>query len=567
MARKSRAGRTLQKDFQKVRCLAGLYGRLSDEDGDDIEQNSIGNQKKIGLTYLTEHSDIQLVDIYTDNGYTGMNYNRPGFKRMFVDMRSGRINCVIVKDISRLGRHFVLTSEFVERKFPELGVRLISINDDYDSFDERADAAKLTLPLKMVMNDYYVKDISRKIRSSITAKMAEGEFLPSSGSIPYGYLRNPGENTFSIDPETAPIVKKIFELRASGMKFNAIAKKLNQEEILSPGKLRFVRGVAKDKRFETAQWIRGTVRKITNDPVYLGNRIHGKVKRDKVGMDKTRRPKEEWQVIKNAHPPIISQELYDAVQEMNQKELESRSSYEKRADAGIDYRDLFRGKLICGECGSIMISAKGCARPNAKTPSRIFYDCNNYRYSNHVQCSSHYIRQETVMNAVTNLLNQQVQVCIDVEKLTEKVMENSEVLAHQNAVNSEYAGIRAKRRNVEAKMEQLLVDLTKRLISREEYLYMKERYASQLEELLIAETKAAAETKALGTVVDTTQKWIDAVKKYQKLPFIDRELIDALIDSIEVYGDRHIKINLNYADPYEPLRSFLNQIGVMLHAG
>ena len=135
----------------KEMVLAGEYGRLSVEDGDDIKQNSIGNQQKITLHYLEEHSDIKLVDTYYDNGYSGMNYDRPGFTRMLGDLKSGRINCVIVKDISRLGRHFVLTSEFVERTFPEMGVRLICINDSYDSADENADASALTMPLKMVL--------------------------------------------------------------------------------------------------------------------------------------------------------------------------------------------------------------------------------------------------------------------------------------------------------------------------------------------------------------------------------------------------------------------------------
>lgn len=568
MARKSRVHSVVAAgDHNETQYLAGLYCRLSDEDGDDIDQNSIGNQQKIGMAYLKEHPDIQLVDVYFDNGYTGMNYNRPDFKRMVGDLRNKRINCIIIKDISRLGRHFVLTSEFVERTFPEMDVRLISINDEYDSLDENADTSRLTLPLRMVMNDYYAKDISRKIRSSIDAKMSQGEFLPASGSIPYGYLRNPDENTFTVDAEAAVIVKRIFEMRASGMKFNAIAKELNIEKIPCPGKLRFLRGVTKDSRFETAEWIRGTIRKITKDPVYLGNRVHGKLKRDKIGMEKTRRPSEQWQIIPNAHPPIISEELYEAVQEVNRRELETRKSYGKRAEAAVDYRDIFRGKLICGDCKSTMAPAKGCARPGAKTPSRIFYDCNNYRYSNHTKCSSHYIRQETLMNAVINLLNQQIKVCVDIEKLIQDIMTDPDVVCHQDAAKNHYTGICVKRKNLEAKIEQLLTDLTEKVITREEYLYMKERYEKQMTELLQEEASVMKEKSALDVAVNTTRKWITAIKKYQEIPIVDRELVDELIDSIEVYEDRHIKINLNFADPYRPVMEYLNGIGVMLRAG
>ena len=155
MARKSRANNALIiSDTKNKMWNAGLYGRLSVEDGDDTEQNSIGNQKKIGNRFLADKPDIVLVDTYSDHGCTGMNYERPDFKRMFEDIKSGRINCIIVKDISRLGRHFVMTSNFVERIFPEMGVRLICVNDGYDSSEPNADSSALTLPLKMVMNDY-----------------------------------------------------------------------------------------------------------------------------------------------------------------------------------------------------------------------------------------------------------------------------------------------------------------------------------------------------------------------------------------------------------------------------
>ncbi len=308
MARKSRV--KVQEVPEKVEVLpvlAGSYSRLSVEDGDDVEQNSIGNQKKLALHFIGEHSDIHLVDTYSDHGYTGMNYDRPEFKRMLCDLQSGRINCIIVKDISRLGRHFVMTSELVERTFPEMGVRLICINDGYDSADEFADASALTMPLKMVMNDYYVKDISQKIRSSISAKMESGQFLPAAGSVPYGYLRNSEAMTFDIDVETAPVVRQIYEMRAAGMSFNHIAQELNTAEIPCPGKLRYLRGVTKASKYENALWIRGTIRKITGDQVYIGNRIHGKVKRDKVGQSKKRRTEQDWRVIENAHPAIISE--------------------------------------------------------------------------------------------------------------------------------------------------------------------------------------------------------------------------------------------------------------------
>lgn len=565
MARKSRvavvAGASVemkQADFR-----AGQYSRLSVEDGDDVEQNSIGNQKKIGLYYLESHPEIELIDTYYDHGYTGMNYNRPEFKRLLHDLQIGRINCVIVKDISRLGRHFVMTSEFVERTFPQMGVRLICINDDYDSEDKNADASALTLPLKMVMNDYYVKDISKKIRSSINSKMQEGEYLPSASSVPYGYIRNPAENTYDIDQEVAPIILRIFKMRAERMGYHAIARVLNEEGILSPGKLRYVRGITKAKKYENALWLRGTLRKMLSDPVYIGNRVHGKVKRDKVGMDKTWRAKDEWQIVENAHPAIIPQSLFDLVQKINQEELEKRNSFTACAEVGYDYRDLFRGMIFCAECGASMSAAKGCAPRDAKTPSWLFYDCNTYRYSSHLKCGSHYIRQEAIYTAVKDTLDQQLRAAIDFVKLAKEIESMPQTVAYQSSVEIRHRNLVQKRKSIEAKMEQLLVDLTQRVIDRGEYEYMKKCYMLQHEQLLEEETRASAEAKVLEHTMNSSKAWLDAILQYQKYPEITRGLLEQLIERIEVTSDRHVKITLNYIDPCRPLINFLNRMEEM----
>ena len=253
MARKSKYLSAQPLPETSVHYLAGQYGRLSVEDGDDTESNSIGNQAKIADAFLAEYPDIQIVERYADNGYTGMNYNRPAFHQMMADVRSGKINCIIIKDISRLGRHFVETSELVEQIFPAMNVRLISVNDNYDSLVQDASAAaSLTMPLKMVMNENYAKDISRKIRSSIHAQMHSGTYLPSSGSIPYGYLRNAAAVSYDIDEDTAPVVRRIFALRSEGVSFNAIAKQLNQEHIPSPAQLRYLRGMNSSAAYRDA---------------------------------------------------------------------------------------------------------------------------------------------------------------------------------------------------------------------------------------------------------------------------------------------------------------------------
>lgn len=561
MARKSRVNKNPEEVMPSVMVWnAGVYGRLSVEDGDDIEQNSIGNQKKIALHYLEKNNDITLVDTYSDNGYTGMSFERPDFHRLFQDIQSGKINCVIVKDISRLGRHFIMTSNFVERIFPEMGVRLICINDEYDSSNEQADTTALTLPLKMVMNDYYVKDISRKIRSAISTKMENGEFLPPTGSIPYGYLRDEENNTYKVDVEAAPIIDKIFRMRADGMSFNSICRELNQAEIPSPGKIRFMRGITKDSRCKDATWIRGTVRKITNDKVYLGYRIHGKVKRDKIGMDKKRRDESEWIFIENAHEAIVSQELFDRVQSVNTQELNKRAEYVQRNEVRNDYRDLFRGLIFCAECGKLMSSAKGCARIGAATSSRVFYDCNSYRYSSHTKCSSHYIRQEQIYNHIKVFLDQQVHMAVDIEQLIADVKSRPQVIQYTSKAVDEYDILTRKRKSLETKIEQLLIDLTERVIDKNEYDYMKQRYTQELNALVELEEKAAIKKDSLRSAIVSTERWLELIRKYRTLPEINREILELLVQKIWIYADKHIKIILNYADPYKPIEKFLTEV-------
>ena len=562
MARKSRYVAEVKEEKKTAMLLAGVYTRLSIEDEDDEEQNSIGNQKKIALDYLKDKDDIAVTEYYVDNGYTGMNFSRPDFQRMMNDLRSGKINCVIVKDISRLGRHFVMTSEYVEKIFPMMGVRLICINDDYDSFDENCDSASLLLPFKMVMNDSYVKDISKKIRSSISAKMDSGEYLPSASSIPYGYIRNPEQNTFDIDEEVAPVVVRIFEMRANGVALNAIAKTLNEEGIPCPGKLRYIRGITKAAKYENALWIHGTLRKILMDQVYIGNRVHGRVKRDKLGMEKTRRSEEEWQVIENAHQPIISQELFDKVQEAMNEAAAKRNAYKQQEAPETDHREVFREKVYCGDCGSMMRGCKGLGRANedGERKAFIYYDCGKFLDSGRAVCSAHYVRQEEIMDTLRNALDTQLCAAIDFEALVKEVQAMPKVVHYESSVKNQLTSIQSKRRHMELRLEQLIVDLTDGLIDKQEYAYAKQKYNEEYEHLLEEENRLFTSSRRLGNIVASSDKWIRTLKEYRSIPDIDRKAVDFLVKRIKIYPGKRIELILNYEDPFRLVSEYLEQI-------
>ncbi|NBH76657.1 hypothetical protein D3Z52_00370 [Clostridiaceae bacterium] len=561
MARKSKYASAVVEEIPELDFVpTSFYGRLSVEDGDDIQNNSIGNQMKLAEDFVFQHPELKIVEWYSDNGFTGMNYDRPDFRRMMADIRAGKSHCILVKDISRFGRHFLMTSEYVERALPAMGIRLICINDGYDSADENADAPALLMPFKMIMNDNYVKDISRKIRSGITAKMNSGEYLPSVSSIPYGYLRNPKENTYDIDPEAAGTVRRIFELRAAGQSYTNIVRELNRDGILCPGRLRYERGITMAAKYKDATWIRGTIRKIVSDPVYTGKRIYGRVKRDKLGREKKRRPQDEWQIVENAHPPIITTELFEQVQKFNKAELERRGKFEKASPLELDYRRLLQGKIVCGDCGSAMTAGKGSGRPGKGRLHWVYYECNDFRESGRDRCCSHYIRQEAIMERLTNMLNQQVAIAVDLEKMIADIQRMPRTQQHQRTAQETLHAVRLKLGNLEAKMEQLLIDLTSGVIDRDEYDYAKASYTRQREQLRMEESRAEQDAAALQNSISSTRQWIEKVRQYQRLPEINREIIELLVKEIRVFRDRSISITLNYADPYAPLRGYLEEI-------
>lgn len=546
MARRSKyhSNSTLLTPAKEV-CTAGLYFRLSVEDGDNEEYNSIANQRKICMAYLQEHREIQFGGAYSDNGYTGMNYKRPGYQALYADLQAGKINCVIVKDISRLGRHLIQTSELVEKTFPSMGIRLICVNDNYDSSDANSDRDSLLMPFKLIMNDTYVKDTSKRIRSSIAAKMNCGEYLPSASSVPYGYLRDPKAVTYAIDPEAAPVVRRIFELRCSGMAFNAIAKQLNGNHIPSPGKLRYDRGMNQAEKNRDALWIRGTIRKITGDQVYIGSRVHGKVGRERLGAGKKKHPKEEWQVIPNAHPPIVSRDLFEKVQAVNQRELERLEAHQERSKPQEDYRDLLRGKLFCADCGGLMRAGKRIARGGSKCPNAVFFNCGQYLDSNHQRCCNHYIAQQTIMDALKHLLDSQVGLYADLEQLITQAKRES----ISGQLRGQLLSLKNRREQLASKLQRSIEDLTSGVLDRETYLRLKVIYEEELKALNEQEGAIQKKLEEDRATLNSAELWLSAVRKYQKVPALDRGILDALVDQILISFDRGVHIRLAYRDP------------------
>lgn len=540
MARKSRKQgqeAVVQEERSVYRC--GFYLRLSDEDKQALEENSIGNQRKICMDYVNGHQDLIFIKTYVDNGFTGTNFARDGFARMLEDIDMGVIDCVIVKDLSRFGREYIGAGEFLERIFPEKNVRFIAVNNHYDS--ETADSGDgLSLPITNIANEFYSRDTSRKIQSAIQTKIRAGEFMASAGAVPYGYIR--GEERFLVDPEVKPVIIRIYELRRQGMAFHAIAKALNGDQIPSPGKLRYMRGITKKAAYEHALWNRKIVREILHNEVYLGHRIHGKQKREKMGMPKKQTDMSEWQYIYHAHEPVITQELFDEVQLVNQAEKERVENYQTRNPVKEDFRSLFSGRLFCGDCGARMKPQKRVQRSTSSLPSAIFYQCGCYvQDRNSSRCFNHYIPEAEIREKVEHYLNVRLSMVPEVEQMLQKNRKSGEE-------STELAAVSKQKLECEERKERLWKDYMDRLLDKEEFLYAKKKYDESYLELCQREEDLLTRKEKKRQNLSEAARWMASMKKYQKVRRLDEQMISLFVKQIRVYGGRQLEFVMNYKD-------------------
>ena len=530
---------------------ACLYLRLSDEDKRNIEDNSIGNQKKICLEHLKKLPEIEVIASYIDNGASGTNFSRSGFKQMLQDLTKGEINCVVVKDLSRLGRNYLETSEYLEKFFPEAGIRFIAVNNGYDSIRKLNGKQEIVIPFSNIVNDMYAKDVSRKIRSSIEILMKSGEFLPPSGSIPYGYLRDEKNNTYIIDEETAPIVQEIFKMKLQGVSDCEIIRTLNRKQIPSPGKIRYLRGMTKAEKYKDAVWIGSTLRKLLSNEVYLGHRIHGKVKRDCLGAEKKRRPQEEWEYIYNVHPALISEEDFQKIRQIKEKGREKQAQCNKHQKRSLEERRLLTGKIYCGDCGTLMGARKGNQRLTSKKSPRIFYQCDGYEYSGRTRCFNHYISQKDVLEKIKNALNVQFKLIAESDRVIKSIQDDKKgMLAlhdkKRKEINDELAKMKMKK-------ERLLIDYNDGTINSEEYKYIRQKYDDEEQKLRRVLVFAEKERKNQEKQLRITEEWVKLMKQFMPQKNIDRKLIEHLIDTIYVYGNKNVEIVFLFKNEVEEL--------------
>ncbi len=545
MARVSRKEHKAQVQMQSTKKWnTALYVRLSVEDNGK-ESDSIDNQIAMLKAYVTSHDDINIIDVFVDNGYTGTNFIRPDFQRMMDLIKKGILNCIIVKDLSRLGRNYIETSNFIEKICPLYSLRFISVNDHFDTEANCGDA-HLSVSLSNIINDYYAKDISRKSSTALRAKMDRGEFV--GNYAPYGYMKDPhNKNHLIIDADAAQIVRQIFLWRSEGISYMGINRRLNEAAVPSPGQHRLDMGIEtnNNKKGKAILWNKHVVTDILCNPVYLGHLVQGKHSQELYnGVPFHRTPTEEWRIVYNTHESIVDEALFANVQIVNKR------AYEKvKASAGkYDYlpkeKNIYGKKLRCAHCGAIMKLHRSFSTKRDKV--YFTFKCPTYAEHGATGCMDVKIQKDRLDEVLLEFIKMQMGVFMNIEHTTCLIEENKKCSTTNNSKQSEklYAEIQRK----EALLKDMYLDLKSGIFTLDEYLQHKALTVSQIEKLKEEVASMDHNAHSNDDSFVSINHWRSVIEMFEHETSMSETMVNALVESIHVSHDGSLDIQLCFMD-------------------
>lgn len=523
-----------------------LYLRLSKDDkdvgGSKIESNSISSQRDLLYTYIQNHVELKIFDIYIDDGYSGSNFDRPEFKRMMEDVYTGKVNCVIVKDLSRFGRDYIEAGRFIQKAFPALNVRFIAVIDNYDSLYADNTDKGLILPVKNFVNDSYCRDISTKVKAQQNIKRIEGKCI--SAFSPYGYQRNPDDkNRLIVDKYAANIVKNIFAWKMVGMSMAAIADKLNTAGVLSPMEYKKSLGIKYYTGFEgsvNARWAATSVKRILINQVYIGNMVQGKQEKINYKLKKRiNKPEDEWICVKHTHEAIVSEMEFWAVQDL--------LKYDGRASQNTDKANLFSGILICADCKAPMIK-----RANTyKGRKKVFFICQTK--NNCLGCSRHSVSEEQLKRIIFK----------EIKKYLKLLVSYSEIVKYLDDLKVNYNQVKDHKLQVATLHEQyikyynlrsnLIFDLEDGLIDEKEFDEFHNLYG---EKCVALERNITSQKKTINKMFHNgilAKFQIDKMKETLQLSELSRELLITTVKKIYIHEDKRMEIEFRFKNEMDKL--------------
>ena len=536
---------------------AADYARISREDGDKEESDSIGTQFDIIDDYIAHNDDITFIDRYSDDGWSGTNFDRPDFMRLMEDIKKGKINCVIVKDLSRLGRNYILVGQYLEMIFPMLNIRFISVNDRIDSVKDPASINNALVSFKNVMNDEYCRDISNKVRSSLDRKRSKGEFIGSFAS--YGYMKDPDDHHHLIvDPVAAEVVKNIFDWFLQGMSIIGIAKRLNHMGIPNPSA--YKRQCGLNYKHPAGQldsaWPDSSVKRVLKNRLYVGDMVQNKnrTKSYKVQVS-VAVPEENWVIVPNTHAAIIDREKFETVQQLLMRDT--------RTSPGINHVSIFAGYIRCADCLRAM-GKKSVAQSYGKYH---YYVCQTFRKAGRNLCTKHTIREKQLYDAVLATIQSQIDLAVSMDQLVNDLKSQNVRAAKSSRLEKMLQLKEEEYEKVSRCRIDLYPDWKAGILSRDEYLSLKAKIGEQLEQIEIAIANIKEEISKYQSAPVSENKFISSFLRYRNIQVLTREVIVELIEMIYVHEGGTITIQFKYQDEYQRLLDLIDEQGLASAAG
>lgn len=506
-----------------------LYIRLSKEDENEGPSESVTNQKSLLNEFVCSHK-LSVYDTYVDDGFSGTSFKRPDFERMIADIERKKVNMVIVKDLSRLGRDYIMTGHYMERYFPENQVRFISLLDGIDTGVEST--ANDITPFRAIMNDMYAKDISKKIKSVKRDKQRKGQFI--GGKALYGYKMHPTEkNKLVIDDEAAEIVKYIFNLALTGMSCRQIAVRLNNEGILTPA--RYAGLTISNPGPYSGKWSSERISDMLQNETYIGNMVQGKTEKISYKSSKCfKNARENWIVVENTHEAIIDRDTFGKVKML----LNSRKHTRNRT-----YDFLLKGLIFCHECGYPLAVLN---RKNAAGEDVLYFVCRTYqRFTKGGICTCHSIKEKTVTDAVLERVRQICKSYLNEAELIPIAQKSIEERTENGKIEAEIHALKSKADALTENLDKMYMDKLDGILSDSDFERIYGRVKEQIKQIeeKIRELKRQAKNPKNSNEMAT-----EMVKKFIDSAFLGRDILVSLIERIELCEDKSIIIKFRFAE-------------------
>ena len=545
MARKSRKGVSApeqpKKDYMKIWRTA-LYIRLSVEfngkRGDSLE-----TQRQIMEAYAALCPDLEIVEVYTDNGITGRTFEREAFQRMLADVDAGKINCIMVKDLSRLGRNTIDTGYYIEKYFPLHRVRFIAVNDQFDSEDSENSGNHLIVPLKNMINEAYAADISKKVRAQQNQAMRDGEFV--GARPPYGYRKDPDNcHRLLVNEDTAPIVRQIFQWTVDGVALNVIVKRLNEQGVMTPGYyLASIGLITSKKLMGSGKWQTWTVGKILADEVYTGDMVQGK--HTNVGHKQVVTKPVDWIVVRNTHEPLVSREVFAKAQAVREQ---MASKYTRTMKVPYS-ENILRGRVFCAHCGKNL--------HRQRSHGRYFYRCISNDRMGEGSCTGGIIHlpEPDLFDAILTIIRQKAEVVMG-EALRLKRCDNK--IATQKAqVDQEIAELGRQTQKNKTIRAGLYENFVKGILTRAEYLEMQEDYSQKISGAVERVQQLQTRQSELERQMERCTSMADKLAAVDKDTTLSALLVEQLIERVTVNGPDDVSVKFSFEGGFERVMEVL----------